>query len=275
MNDPSAREVAPNVLHLSQHDPHARFFIFSRKHFLNWFLLSFLAGTINVGGYMACHRFVSHVTGFATLFGSEAARGLWIEAFGMLSVPLFFLLGTMVSAFSVERRISLGLNPRYGRVMSIATACLVIVAFGGIKGWFGPFGQPSDVSKDYLLLAMLCMASGLQNAVVTSVSGAIVRTTHLTGITTDLGIGLVRVLFPNPGVISRQREITFNKLRFGKICSFIAGSGVGAVIFAAFGYYGFFLPVVLALYTRMVARFVWEDPEFIRTNLLKSDAIVV
>src|SRR5262249_20057385 len=119
VNQAQPHESPSNIIHLSQHDQHARFFIFSKKHFLNWFLLSFLAGTINVGGYMACHRFVSHVTGFATLFGAEAVEGNWAEGFGMLSVPLFFIIGTMISAFLVERRIAYGRAPMYARVMTI------------------------------------------------------------------------------------------------------------------------------------------------------------
>ena len=42
------------------------------KTYLDWFLLAFLGGHVNAGGYLACHRFVSHVTGFATLAGVVA-----------------------------------------------------------------------------------------------------------------------------------------------------------------------------------------------------------
>src|SRR4051812_45829612 len=83
----------------------------SWQTFLNWYLLSFLAGSVNMGGYMACHRFVSHVTGFATLFGAEASRGLWDRAIGILSVPLFFLAGVMVSGYLVDRPFHTGKRP--------------------------------------------------------------------------------------------------------------------------------------------------------------------
>lgn len=82
------------------------------KTIIDWFLLAFLAGNVNAGGYLACHRFVSHVTGFATLAGVDAATGSWGDAFGILSVPLFFLLGVVVSAYHVERRISEGKGAR-------------------------------------------------------------------------------------------------------------------------------------------------------------------
>jgi uncharacterized membrane protein YoaK (UPF0700 family) len=142
----------------------ARFLIFFEIEFLNWFLLALLAGMINVGGYMACHTFVTHVTGFATLFGAELVIGNFKQGIGILSVPLFFILGAMISAFLVERPMSMGRPPRYARAMTIATACIFVAAVGGMLGWFGKFGGKSDVGRDYLLLAMLCMASGLQNA---------------------------------------------------------------------------------------------------------------
>ena len=79
--------------------------ILSPKFAYFWIVLSFQAGALNAAGYLACHRFVSHVTGYGTLYGVEASRVQWSEAWGMLSVPIFFILGAMVSAFYVDRRV--------------------------------------------------------------------------------------------------------------------------------------------------------------------------
>ncbi|MCB0363343.1 MAG: DUF1275 family protein, partial [Bdellovibrionales bacterium] len=67
---------------------------YSRSNLLVWLALAFQAGVLNVGGFLACGRFVSHLTGFAGFFGLEAARLRGLEALGMLTVPLFFLLGS-------------------------------------------------------------------------------------------------------------------------------------------------------------------------------------
>ena len=77
----------------------------SYRTYFDWFLLSFLAGNINTGGYLSCQRFVSHITGFASLAGISAAEGFWIEALGAITIPLFFLLGVMVSGFLTEKHI--------------------------------------------------------------------------------------------------------------------------------------------------------------------------
>ena len=76
---------------------------------LHWLLLSFLGGSVNSGGLLACGKFVSHVTGFYTLFGQSAASMSWDAALGLFSIPVYFLGGVMISA-----------TPRLGRVWRVA-----------------------------------------------------------------------------------------------------------------------------------------------------------
>lgn len=218
------------------------------KVLLKWFSLSFMAGNINAGGFLAAERFVSHVTGFATLFGIEAASGRWDQALGILSVPVFFLCGSIVSAYLVDSRFHRGHRPHYDWVMLLVFTCLVAVAFGGQFNMFGVFGEALRLKQDYFLLALLCLASGLQNAAITTASGASVRTTHLTGITTDLGIGIVRVLSTTQYNSTHVKEARANWMRVGTITSFAVGSFVGAFLFLKLKYLGFLLPAAIAFY---------------------------
>lgn len=215
-----------------------------RAH-MDWWILSFIAGCVNAGGYLAAHRFVSHVTGFATLFGVDAAGGRWDRAFGLLSVPVFFLLGVMVSAYVVDRRTYRGQRPRYALVMALVCACLLAAALGGSLGIFGEFGHPPKLGQDYLLLALLCTASGLQNAAVSTATGATVRTTHLTGLTTDLGTGLVRALSDRAAYRTEMRSA---QLRVVTLLAFALGSVAGAFCYIKTGYMGFYLPAALAAF---------------------------
>src|SRR4051812_40960898 len=89
-----------------------------------WFLLAFGSGAVNTGGFLACGRFVSHVTGFATLFGMNIARWQWLEAVSVFTVPLYFLLGSMFSAWMVDRRIQQGQNPFYALPLVVITILL-------------------------------------------------------------------------------------------------------------------------------------------------------
>jgi uncharacterized membrane protein YoaK (UPF0700 family) len=219
----------------------------------HWFLLSFMAGNLNAGGFLACSRFVTHVTGFATLAGIELASGQARAGIGMLAVPLFFLFGVMVSAYFIDRRLNIGKRPRYGFVMMLVASCLGLVILGGAFRLFGDFDLVFVLKRDFLLMALLCMASGLMNAAITTSSGAFVRITHLTGITTDLGIGVMRVLAMSPGDKHYRMEKLANFYRAGNIFCFTIGSLVGASLFIRIKYLGFLLPFALALYAARLA----------------------
>lgn len=211
-----------------------------------WLSLAFQAGVINAGGVLACHRFVSHTTGFATSFGTEVAHGRLWTGIGMLSVPLFFVIGAMISAFWVDRRLIKNQQPRYALVLFLMTFLMGITALAGVTGYFGTFGEPLVLGRDYALLTILCLTSGLQNAMVTTAFGAIVRTTHLTGISTDLGIGFVRLIADDQQQHKRKNEIHATWMRLGIITSFICGSTLSSFIYLSLQYWGFVIPFFIS-----------------------------
>lgn len=225
---------------------------YSRQNLTVWLSLAFQAGCINAGGLLACHRFVTHTTGFATFFGAELAKKEYTTAIGLLTVPAFFLIGSMISAYLVDRRIQNNIKPKYTQVLFLMWLSLTLVFIGGIKQKFGQFGEP-DMEKDFVLLSLLCLASGLQNATVTSAFGAIVRTTHLTGLTTDLGIGIVRVVTHSHEENSRRNEIKANFMRIGIILAFGLGSYLAAKVFYLYQFWGFAIPVSIASFL-----FLWS-----------------
>lgn len=229
---------------------------FNPRNIAIWFSMAFQGGAINAGGFLACHRFVTHTTGFATYFGTEFALGHIQAAIGFLTVPIFFLIGAMTSGFFVERNISLGKSPRYEWMFGFIVVTMVYIALAGSYGSFGPFGDAQSLIHDYVLLALLCLCSGIQNATITSASGAVVRTTHLTGITTDLAIGLVRVLTTGRSQTVRDHEKRINWVRFGLIMSFAAGSTVSALAYYRFEYWGFLGPALISLL--LMALTVWK-----------------
>ncbi len=218
---------------------------YNRSNIAIWMSMAFQAGILNMGGFMACHRFVSHVTGFATFFGYEINQTDSKYAAGMLLVPLFFLFGAMISGELVDIRLKLHKKPKYYISFGIIFVLSLIVFIGGILGFFGTFGEPLRYSRDYALLATLCLICGIQNGTITTVSRSVVRTTHLTGVTTDLGIGLMRLFYKD----KLGEEYTFetereNLMRLGIISFFILGSVIGGFAFSNFGYYGFAFPVI-------------------------------
>ena len=206
--------------------------------------MAFQAGVVNVGAFMACHRFVSHVTGFATYFGYEINQKHHTEAFGMLVVPMFFLLGCMISGQLIDIQLKLRRRPRYSLTFGLIF-CLMSIVFGlGISGYFGKFGEPLLLARDYSLLVILCLVCGIQNGTITTVSKSVIRTTHLTGIMTDLGIGIVRFLNRERLSIDWQNEANANLMRIGIIFFFGTGSVVGGFAFKKFEYAGFAIPAL-------------------------------
>lgn len=208
--------------------------------------MAFQAGVLNTAGFIACHRFVSHVTGFATFFGIEVSRAEWGHAAGMLTVPLVFMCGSMLSGQLVDIPLKRERVPKYYIVFGLMSALLGFILIAGQAGTFGYFGKPLTDFQDYLLIALLCLICGLQNGTITSVSKAVVRTTHLTGITTDLGIGIVRVLNRHRLKNPVTDDIHANWMRIGIIFSFGFGAVVGALLFTSVEFNGFFLPLAIS-----------------------------
>ncbi len=215
----------------------------SRKNFLLVSTLALQAGAINIGGYLAAHRFVSHTTGFATLFGSDLASGRWVSGFGLLSVPLFFLLGSAFSALLVDIRLSQGLRPHYPLLFFLVSLMMYGVSLFGSFGFLGGFGSPANIYSDYALLASLCLSAGMQNAAITSASGSSVRTTHLTGATTDIGISLTRMFFGFGKSLEEKASLYF---RLNVLFSFILGSAIFAFVFSKLEYWGFLGPGLIS-----------------------------
>jgi uncharacterized membrane protein YoaK (UPF0700 family) len=214
----------------------------------HWLLLSFMAGNINSGGLIACGRFVSNVTGFYTLAGESAAHLSWDAAIGFLSIPFFFLAGVMISAVLVERPMHMEKKPHYVWVMGLITILLVASTVFGMIGSFGTFGD-NHLKIDYTLLALLSLSSGLLNAAISVASGHSVRVTHMTGNTTDLGIGIVRLRALKKKTSGYENEMRAVLLRLGIIVSFTLGSGISGYVLLQVHYLGFLVPASIAFYS--------------------------
>jgi uncharacterized membrane protein YoaK (UPF0700 family) len=230
------------------------------KVILHWFMLSFNGGCINAGGFLATGKFVSHVTGFATLFGVGIMKGDTAVAASILAVPLFFLLGAFIAGLLIDRPLHYGRKPHFDWVMGLSATCLLLASVSGEVLHFGAFTEVMGAKESFLLMVLLCLASGLQNGAITSSSGKSVRTTHLTGLTTDLGLGLARVFTFDLKNIKLKKEVRANYLRMGSIVSFVIGSAVGAWFFINLGYRGFLISALIAGYAAWHGRFAKITP---------------
>lgn len=196
--------------------------------------LAFVAGAVNAGGFLAVKAYTSHVTGAVSRMSDEFALGHPQLALGALGIVLSFLAG----AFAAGLLISLG---RRRRFRSPCALSLMIEA--GLLLVFGFTGSRLDARVEFYLPATVVLLSfimGMHNAAVTAISNAEVRTTHMTGIVTDLGTELSRLVYVNrsrrkgvdPVLANRDRL----KLHGLILVSFFAGGLAGALGFKHVGF---------------------------------------
>ncbi len=189
-------------------------------------LLAICAGCINAAGLTGFHhQALSHMSGTAAIFGTALARGEGGAALHALLVLTLFFLGCMLSGLLV-RESSLQLGRRYGFALVIESLLLVAATWLLVRG---------QGAGDYLA----AMACGLQNALATNYSGAVIRTTHITGIITDLGLAA--------GAALRRQRVDRRRTGLYLLLagSFVAGSVLGGLGYLAWGYYILLLPAIL------------------------------
>lgn len=216
--------------------------VLSLRHLPSWLLLCAAAGAVNAGAFLAAHRFVTHVTGTVTRTGMDFHD--WTLMFEYASVVLLFVLGAMSAVLLVGRRRE---GEREGVIFAlplIATVALTVaVAAFGHAGAFGEFGGAEEEALDFVLLGALSFAMGLQNAAVASNTGMLVRTTHLTGPATDLGIHVATAILATGA--PRLEALKGAGLRAGKILSFTAGAALMIPLAAELRFLAFLAPALL------------------------------
>jgi uncharacterized membrane protein YoaK (UPF0700 family) len=222
------------------HKPDA---IFSLRHAPSWLLLTMAAGAVNAGAFLACRRFVTHVTGTVTLLGMDSDN--WHLMLDYAVVFACFIAGAMTSVLAIDGRYHRGLTPLYALPLVVVTGLLSLVAALGSAGLFGRFGGSVESLPDFAMLSLLSFAMGLQNAAVSTSTGAVVRTTHLTGPATDLGVFLATCFF----TAGEERRRAFQRalLRFGKVVGFAIGAALMVPAARHLGYGAFFVPALLVL----------------------------
>ena len=138
------------------------------------FVLAFCAGMINVIAILGfVHKGLSHVTGNCSLWSIAVVDGDWKNIFQISLIVASFFGGAVLGGVLIgDARLRMG--RRYGVALAIESALLLASTYGFVKGFI--YGE-----------CFASMAAGLQNAMASTYSEAIVRTTHLTGILTDLG----------------------------------------------------------------------------------------
>ena len=202
-------------------------------------LLGVTAGFVNAAGFLAFAVLTTNVTGHAALFAERIAFNDWKTARVIALWMFLFLAGAFTSGLIISR---IGRNHRFSYVIPIIleTGILVGVAILGYRY------DRSLVSKE-IFAGSLLFAMGLQNSLVSMVSGSVVRTTHLTGTFTDLGIELAQLVQKEK---ERSKVLAGKvKLRLTIIGFFMIGAMSGAYLFRMMSFPAFFIPSFILIFT--------------------------
>lgn len=209
-----------------------------------WIVLGFQAGFINSFGFLACGRFVSHVTGFGTQIGSSLASRELSVAFELVGFPFFFIFGAAVSGALTAARAERGLKPRYDLVATFLPLTLFAAAIAGPYGVFGQFGADFKSPRDFLLLYTLTFMCGMQNGCFATMTKGQIRTTHLTGIATDIGTDLSRWLFGSLSQLEYQMVKRANITRISTFLAFAIGSILSVMATQMIEYMALLIPAM-------------------------------
>jgi uncharacterized membrane protein YoaK (UPF0700 family) len=201
--------------------------------------LAFLAGAVNAGGFFAVRQYTSHMSGVVAAMADNLATGSLSLVFSGLAAIFSFSLGAFLTTLCIRWARSRALESEYA--LPLLAEALLLLLFGA---------KPRIASSSHLLgfVMLLCFTMGMQNALITKLTDAFLRTTHLTGMVTDIGILLGRIVFASlaKGQETAAADLPILRLLASLVLLFFIGGVTGAVAFRAIGAY-FALPLAASL----------------------------
>ena len=216
-------------------------------------LLSFVAGIVNVVGFLAVQRLTTNVTGHFAFFVDEIFKLNFWQGFIYFLYIFFFFLGSFVSNLIVEF-----ISKTSDRLIYIIPTIIESL----ILLFLAAFGQFLIAQNPDLLAFSLLFAMGLQNSLVTTISNATVRTTHLTGLFTDLGIELSQLFFYKQKD-QKDKLHSSIKLRLTIITFFFLGGLLGGILYSTLKLY-----VLAIAATVLIIGIIYDD---VKLKLIMSN----
>jgi uncharacterized membrane protein YoaK (UPF0700 family) len=222
-------------------------------------LTAFSGGMVNVASLLIFFSFSSNVTGHYAILASEVAKGNLYQVAVVFSWIFLFFFGSFISNFIVIHLNKTNTYLAHAIPIILEILCLIAV------GVYGQFFYQETLVETEVLLGFMLLAMGLQNGLTASISNFAVKTTHLTGTTTDLGI-----LFS----MFTKKEYRMNPELKGKakLLSAIAVSYLAGAIISGFLYFqvGFQVLYIVSLFLLVVISYDFYKIRLTRFLVLKK-----
>lgn len=141
---------------------------------LNWiYTLCFLGGLVNSVSFLEFSYTVSHFTGYVSKIAIGVGNKDYLQVITLFAIMFFFIAGAIISGLIVDGR-EFNLKRRYGfTILAIGVTLILLHIF---------------FKKSFIFFYYLPFMVGLQNGLFISYKGVVVRTTHISGSITDLGV---------------------------------------------------------------------------------------
>ncbi len=196
--------------------------------------LAFVAGATNAGAFLAVSQYTSHMTGIVSSMADSLVLGqtqVFLTGVGALCA---FTLGAATTAIMVNYARRRRLSSAFALPLLVEAALLLVFGFLGARlQLIHSVFVPATVT-------LLCFMMGLQNAVITKISQSVIRTTHVTGIVTDIGIELGKYVYVNRHEIAGEPRVMADRKRLTLLtmllAAFFSGGVIGALGFRTIGY---------------------------------------
>jgi uncharacterized membrane protein YoaK (UPF0700 family) len=211
-------------------------------------IMALIAGAVNAGGFLAIQRYTSHMTGIISGIADDLIVSDFIVVLAGIAALLSFMAGAATTAIFINWARRRKLHSEYALSLALEAALLLL---------FGLLGANLNVLVEVFVpttALLLCFIMGLQNAIMTKVSRAEIRTTHMTGVVTDIGIELGRQIYwikikhltPDENVRANRQKL---KIYLSIFSAFLMGGIFGALSFKEVGY---FTTVPIAIFLLLI-----------------------
>jgi uncharacterized membrane protein YoaK (UPF0700 family) len=204
--------------------------------------LATVAGATNAGGFLAVGQYTSHMTGIVAGMTDNLALGdLGLVAFGLCSLSAF-VIGAATSAILINWGRRRQAYSEYATPLMLEAVLLLCF------GLLGANVQQRELLFTPITVGVLCFVMGLQNAMITKISKAEIRTTHVTGLVTDIGIELGKLVYWNRGKHTDKSPVRADRGRLQLFASLLGMFVIGGLL-GAFGFkhFGFIATVPIAM----------------------------
>lgn len=241
---------------------------FSQKFILFvWFLMAFQAGYINVGGFYLSGNFVSHVTGTSSNIGIGLANFDIYQLLTFITILVAFIVGSTFAGYYIGVYKDLGQKPKYVLVTAVKSFFFLMILILSELDAQNTL-HLSQTTVNTMIIFLLSFCCGAQNSTCAQATNGFLKPTHVTGLSTDIGINLAKQFsFKTSKTAEEEEVIRKNNIRLGILASFIFGGFISSMIFQENGHHGFLFPF-LSSFTFLTLGLIYEKENVLANHYL-------